>query len=84
MEAKDREPYGDADRAHNGAGKQAHELDCGPDNCVLEAFTHLPECRGSRGLCARKSVQWRTAEGRMLAAKVLIYFFFTTESQRKS
>ena len=59
MEAKDGEPYSDAGGARDGAGKQAHEFDRGPDHRIFESFAHLPECRGSRGLYARKSRQKR-------------------------
>ncbi len=53
MKAKDGESDRDANGARDGTGKQAHEFDRGPDDRVLESFTHLPECRGLRGLCAR-------------------------------
>ena len=62
MEAKDDESESDADGARDGAGEQSHQFDRGPDDRVLEAFTHLPECRGLRGSCARKVVQGRACK----------------------
>ena len=46
MEMKDCECKSDSDGARDGAGKQAHQFDRRPDDCILESFTHLPECRG--------------------------------------